>query len=73
MSRLGVKQKLEEVIEVLPQSKLETVLHFASYLREQEQPGDLLKWQMSSAAYHEWLSTDNDIYDEVFQDEAKAG
>lgn len=73
MSRLGVKQKLEEIIGTLPESKLETVLDFASHLKEQEPLGDLLKWQMSSTAYHEWISTNNDIYDEVFQDEAKAG
>ena len=30
-----------------------------------------LKIQMSSIAYQEWLSSDNDIYDDVFKDEVK--
>ena len=35
------------------------------------QINDNMKIQMSSIAYQEWLSSDNDIYDEVFKDEAK--
>ena len=35
------------------------------------QINDNLKIQMSSVAYQEWLSSDNDIYDDVFKDEVK--
>ncbi len=35
------------------------------------QINDNMKIQMSSFAYQEWLGSDNDIYDEVFKDEAK--
>ena len=30
-----------------------------------------LKIQMGSIAYQEWLSSDNDVYDDVFKDEVK--
>ena len=33
------------------------------------QINDNLKIQMSSIAYQEWLSSDNDIYDDVFKQE----
>ena len=35
------------------------------------QINDNMKIQMSSIAYQEWLSSDNDIYDDVFKDEVE--
>ncbi len=32
-----------------------------------EAPEELLRIQMQSHAYQEWLSSDNDIYDELFK------
>ena len=34
-----------------------------------EKPEEFLRIQMHSRAYQEWLSSENDIYDELFQDE----
>ncbi len=71
MQALEVKQKLEEIISVLPESKLKEVIDFASYLRDREEVEELLRMQMSSKAYLDWLSPENDIYDKVFKDEIK--
>lgn len=71
MQVLEAKQKLEEIISVLPESKLKEVIDFASYLRDREESEELLRMQMSSKAYVDWLSPENDIYDEVFKDEIK--
>ena len=68
MSALETKQKLEEIISVLPESTLKAVIDFARYLRDKEEAEDLLGMQMSSKAYLDWLSSGNDIYDEVFKD-----
>ena len=37
MSVAEMKQKLEKIIEILPESKLETILEFSTYLKEREQ------------------------------------
>ena len=71
MQVLKAKQKLEEIISALPESKLKEVIDFASYLRDREEAEELLRMQMSSKAYLNWLSPENDIYDEVFKDEIK--
>jgi len=51
MSALETKQKLEEIISVLPESTLKAVIDFARYLRDKEEAEDLLGMQMSSKAY----------------------
>jgi len=71
MQALEAKQKLEEIISALPESKLKEVIDFASYLRNREETDEFLRMQMSSKAYLDWLSSENDIYDEVFKDEIK--
>lgn len=71
MQALEAKQKLEEIISVLPESKLKEVIDFACYLRDRDEAEDLLRMQMSSKAYLDWLSPENNIYDEVFKDEIK--
>ena len=71
MQALGTKQKLEEIISVLPESKLKAVIDFACYLRDREEAEELLRMQISSKAYLDWLSSGNDIYDEVFKDEVE--
>lgn len=68
---LKTKQKLEEIINLLPESKLKEVIDFAAYLREKEEAEEVLKMQMSSKAYMDWLGPKNGIYDEVFKNEAK--
>ncbi len=71
MQKLKLKQKFEEIIETLPESKLKAVIDFASYLRDRKESEEFLRIQMKSNAYQEWLSSENDIYDEVFQDKIK--
>lgn len=72
MNMADLKQKLEEIIDTLPENKIEAILDFATYLRERGQAEEFLKMQMDSKAYHDWLSPENDIYDEVFKDELKS-
>lgn len=71
MQRLKLKQKFEEIIKVLPESKLKVVIDFASYLRDRKESEEFLRIQMNSNAYQEWLSSENDIYDEVFKAKIK--
>ena len=68
MQPLEAKQKPEEIVSVLPDNKLKKVIDFASYLGDREEAEELLKMQMNSEAYLDWLSPGNDIYDEVFKD-----
>ena len=66
MQVLETKQKLEEVISALPENKLKAIIDFACYLRDRDEVEELLRMQRSSKAYLDWLSPENDIYDEVF-------
>ena len=71
MQKLKFKQKFEEIIKVLPESKLQAVIDFATYLRDRKESEELLIIQMNSNAYQEWISSENDIYDEIFKDDIK--
>jgi len=73
MDTLDCKQRLVEILDSIPENKLEALLDFASYLKDKSQADDFLKMQSGSMAYREWLSSDNDIYDEVFKDEPATG
>ncbi len=65
------KQKLDEIIDVLPESKLNEIIDFANYLKNKEEMEELFRMQAGSKAYIDWLSSKNNIYDEVFKDEFK--
>jgi len=67
------KQKLDEIIKVLSESKLSEIIDFANYLKNKEEMEDIFRMQAGSRAYMDWLSSENDIYDEVFKDEIKQG
>ena len=69
MRALEAKQRLDEIINLLPASKLESIIDYASYLKDREEAEELLRMQTSSQAYLDWLSSENDIYDEVFKNE----
>jgi hypothetical protein len=71
MQHLEAKQKLGEIIDALPEDKLEEVIDFACYLRDKAEAVEFLRMQATSKAYLDWLSHENDIYDEVFRDEIK--
>jgi len=67
------KQKLDEIIKVLSESKLSEIIDFANYLKNKEEMEDIFRMQAGSRAYMDLLSSENDIYDEVFKDEIKQG
>ncbi|MEK7845969.1 MAG: hypothetical protein AAB257_03295 [Nitrospinota bacterium] len=71
MQVFDAKQKLEEIIGRLSDSKLKEVIDFASYLRNREKADELFRMEMNSKAYQDWLNPENDIYDEVFKNEIK--
>ncbi|MBM3239026.1 hypothetical protein FJZ31_22260 [Candidatus Poribacteria bacterium] len=68
MTTIEMQQQIQRAIATFPEHKLKGVLEFVNYLAEHNLPEDF-QMQMSSTAYQEWLSEENDIYDEVFKDE----
>ncbi|MCC3437050.1 MULTISPECIES: hypothetical protein [unclassified Microcoleus] len=63
---MNIRQKLLTIIEQLPDDKLAILLNLAQFLttgKESVQP------MLVSQAYQDWLSAENDIYDELFADE----
>jgi len=63
---MNIRQKLLTIIEQLPDDKLAILLNLALFLtrgKESVQP------MLISQAYQDWLSAENDIYDELFADE----
>jgi len=69
MRALEAKRRLDEIVSLLPESKLESIIDYASYLKDREEAEEFWRMQMTSQAYSDWLSIENDIYDEVFKDE----
>ena len=66
---MNIRQKLLTIIEQLPDDKLAILLNLALFLtrgKESVQP------MLESQAYQDWLSAENDIYDELFADELTA-
>jgi hypothetical protein len=68
MTVVQMKSQLKTLLDVLPESKLAAVFDFAQFLAERELQAGWLNAQSQSAIYQEWVSRDNDIYDEVFAD-----
>ena len=73
MSASEIKQHLAAIIDDMPESKLEALLDFASYLKERSQGEEYWALQRSSKAYREWLGSENDVYDVAFQVEPEKG
>jgi hypothetical protein len=66
---MNIRQKLLTIIEQLPDEKLAILLNLALLFKggkESVQP------MLVSQAYQDWLSAENDIYDEIFADELAA-
>ena len=60
---MNIRQKLLTIIEQLPDDKLAILLNLARFIKrgkESVQP------VLVSQAYQDWLSAENDIYDEIF-------
>lgn len=68
MTATEMQQQIQQTIATLPEHKLKGVLEFVNYLVEHDLPEDF-QMQMSSTAYQDWLSEENNIYDEVFRNE----
>ncbi len=62
---MNIRQKLEHVLEHLNDEQLSTLLDFAVFLKSKEKATAPM---VESQAYEQWLSSENDIYDE-FADE----
>jgi len=73
MSKTTLKKKISSLIDELPERKLEVLYELARFLQSQRsrESQELFRMQMSSNAYQEWVSAENDVYDEVFKNEIK--
>lgn len=63
---MNIRQKLLTIIEQLPDDKLPTLLNLALFLKTGKAS---VQPMLVSQAYQDWLSAENDIYDELFADE----
>ncbi len=63
---MDMRQKLDRVVEQLNDQELSTLLDFAIFLKNREKATGTM---LESQAYKDWLSAENDIYDEIFTDE----
>jgi hypothetical protein len=63
---MNIRQKLLTLIEQLPEDKLPILLNLALFLKSGKEP---IQPMQASQAYQDWLSAENDIYDELFADE----
>ncbi|MGB3266198.1 MAG: hypothetical protein WBA89_19825 [Microcoleus sp.] len=63
---MNIRQKVLMIIEQLPDEKLAILLNLALFLKSGKKP---VPPMLESQAYQDWLSTENDIYDEIFADE----
>jgi len=62
---MNIRQKLLTIIEQLSEDKLATLLNLALFLKSGKEP---IQPMLVSQAYQDWLSAENDIYDELFAD-----
>ncbi|MEG4324403.1 hypothetical protein [Microcoleus sp. herbarium5] len=62
---MNIRQKLLTIIEQLPDDKLETLLNLALFFKRGKAS---VQPMLVSQAYQDWLSAENDIYDELFAD-----
>jgi len=66
MSATQLKYQITSFLDILPEPKLAAVFDFMQFLAERESQAVWMSAQSQSAAYQEWIGSDNDIYDEVF-------
>ncbi|MEG4284670.1 hypothetical protein QUB68_16195 [Microcoleus sp. A006_D1] len=62
---MNIRQKLLTIIEQLLDDKLTTLLKLALFLKNGQES---VQPMLASQAYQDWLSAENDIYDELFAD-----
>ena len=68
VTRLELKEQIASMLDKLPEPKLEVVFDFVQFLADRDASADWMSVQSQSAAYQEWVSSADDIYDEVFKD-----
>ena len=68
MSATQLKHQITSFLDTLPEPKVAVVFDFVQFLAERELQAAWMSVQSQSAAYQEWVGSDNDIYDEVFAD-----
>ncbi|MFQ5858378.1 MAG: hypothetical protein ACE5LU_22475 [Anaerolineae bacterium] len=66
MTAIQMKDRITSLLDALPESKIAVVFDFVQFLAERELQAAWASAQSQSAAYQEWVSSDNDIYDELF-------
>ncbi len=71
MKRVEFQEKITEMTKTLPETKMNAVIDFISDLIKEDEIQNFLNIQKTSNTYQEWLSSENDIYDELFKDEIK--
>ncbi|MEG4816485.1 hypothetical protein [Microcoleus sp. K5-D4] len=62
---MNIREKVLTIIEQLPEAKLETLLNLALFFKSGKEP---IQPMLVSQAYQDWLSAENDIFDEIFAD-----
>jgi hypothetical protein len=63
-----LKREITSLLDALPEPKLAVIFDFVQFLAERDLQAAWISAQSQSAAYQEWIGSDNDIYDEVFAD-----
>ncbi|MEH1929057.1 MAG: hypothetical protein V7K14_16360 [Nostoc sp.] len=63
---MDIPEKFKRVVEQLNEEELSTLLDFAIFLQSK---GKSAATMVESHAYTDWLSAENDIYDELFTDQ----
>lgn len=66
---MNIRQELLSAIEQLSDEELSVLLNLAVSLKKQKSSAQLIP---VSQAYQDWLSAENDIYDELFANEFTA-
>lgn len=66
---MNIRQELLSAIEHLSDEELSVVLDLAISLKNRKNAAQSIP---VSQAYQDWLSAENDIYDEIFADELTA-
>jgi hypothetical protein len=60
---MNIRQKILTIIEQVPDNKLTTLLNLVFFLKRRQES---VQPMLVSQAYQDWLSAENDIYDEIF-------
>jgi len=68
MIAVQLKRQITSLLDTLPEPKLAVVFDLVQFLTERDLQAAWMSAQSQSAAYQEWIGSNNDIYDEVFAD-----